>query len=263
VERFAPIGRRPTKHGDRWRLDVRQGHSALHLPNLRIGTRNAIPRFMLDLRERALSGELAELADLDLLALVLGTGSAGKGVAALARDVLDAVGGLEGLSRAAPHGLAGRRGLGPAKATRLVAAVELGRRATLGALAHRSPVLATFGEVVGWARPRLAGLDHEEVWLLSVDGRNGLKSARRVAQGGLHGCALTTRDVLGPALRDAASAILLVHNHPSGDPRPSAEDVAMTRALTTACEVVGLPLLDHVIVARGGATSLFESGALT
>jgi DNA repair protein RadC len=218
--------------------------------------------FVLDLRERALSGDLGRLGDIELLALVLGTGSAGERVTELARDLLDASGGLEGLVRAAPHGLAARRGLGPAKATRLVAALELGRRATLSGLAHRHPVLASFDEVVGWARPRLAGLDHEEVWLLSVDGRNGLKSARRVAQGGLHGCSLTTRDVLGPALRDAASAILLVHNHPSGDPRASTEDIGMTRALAAACDVVGLPLLDHVIVARGGASSLFESGAL-
>ena len=219
-------------------------------------------RSVLDLRERALFGDLGRLGDFELLALVLGTGSTGERVTELARDLLDASGGLEGLVRAAPHGLAARRGLGPAKATRLVAALELGRRATLSALAHRHPVLASFDEVVGWARPRLAGLDHEEVWLLSVDGRNGLKSARRVAQGGLHGCSLTTRDVLGPALRDAASAILLVHNHPSGDPRASIEDIGMTRALAAACNVVGLPLLDHVIVARGGASSLVETGAL-
>jgi DNA repair protein RadC len=215
-----------------------------------------------DFRERALAGDVGRLSEAELVALVLGTGSPGETVTELAHELLEAAGGLEGLSRSAPHGLAARRGLGPAKATRLVAALELGRRATLSALVHRYPVLATFDEVVGWARPRLAGLDHEEVWLLCVDGRNGLKSARRVAQGGLHGCALTTRDVLGPALRDAASAILLVHNHPSGDPRASAEDIGMTRALATACEIVGLPLLDHVIVARGGATSLLESGAL-
>lgn len=217
---------------------------------------------MLDLRERALSFDLARLGDVELVALVLGTGSAGQSVSELARELFDAAGGLEGLLRSAPHGLAARRGLGPAKATRLVAALELGRRAMLSSLAHRIPVLDSFDEVVDWARPRLAGLDHEEVWLLSVDGRNGLKSARRVAQGGLHGCALTTRDVLGPALRDAASAILLVHNHPSGDPRASPEDVGMTRSLAAACKVVGLPLLDHVIVARGGASSIFESGAL-
>ncbi len=100
------------------------------------------------------------------------------------------------------------------------------------------------------------------MWLFSLDGQNGLKAARRIAQGGQHGCALATRDVLGPALRDAASAILMLHNHPSGDPRPSAEDVSMTRALAAACQVVGLTLLDHVIVARGGASSLYQEGAL-
>jgi DNA repair protein RadC len=183
-------------------------------------------------------------------------------VSDLASALLETLGGLEGLARASAHGIATRRGVGKAKAARVVAALALGRRATLGYLAERSTVLGSFDAVVEWARPRLAGLDHEEVWLLSLDGKNGLKAARRIAQGGLHGCALTTRDVLGPALRDAASAILLVHNHPSGDPRPSAEDLGMTRLLAGACEVVGVPLLDHVIVARGGASSLLEAGAL-
>ena len=96
------------------------------------------------------------------------------------------------------------------------------------------------------------------MWLLSLDGRYGLKSARRIAQGGLHGCALLTRDVLGPALRDGASAFVLIHNHPSGDPAPSAEDIAMTRAVRAAGELVGVPLIDHVVIARGGACSLNE-----
>lgn len=217
---------------------------------------------MIDLRERALSGDLTRLGDAELLAILLGTGAPGERVTELASDLLNAVGGLEGLARASPHGIATRRGVGPAKAARIVAALALGRRALLGGLAERATVLGSFDALVDWARPRLAWLDHEEVWLLSLDGANGLKAARRVAQGGMHGCALTTRDVLGPALRDAASAILLVHNHPSGDPRPSTEDLGMTRALARACEVVGVPLLDHVIVARGGASSLLEAGAL-
>jgi DNA repair protein RadC len=217
---------------------------------------------VIDLRERALSGELNRLADAELLAILLGTGAAGERVTELARDLLEALGGLEGLARASAHGIATRRGVGPAKAARVVAGLALGRRATLGGLAGRTTVLDSFEDVAEWARPRLAALDHEEVWLLTLDGRNGLKAARRIAQGGLHGCALTTRDVLGPALRDAASAILLVHNHPSGDPRPSAEDLAMTRALAGACKVVGVPLLDHVIVARSGAASLLEAGAV-
>lgn len=217
---------------------------------------------MLDLRERVLLGDLPRLGDAELVAIVLGTGTAGESVSELARDLFDAIGGLEGLARVSPHGMAERRGVGPAKAARIAAAVELGRRVALAGLSLRNTELGSFDAVVDWALPRFAALDHEEVWLLALDGRNALKAARRIAQGGLHGCALTTRDVLGPALRDAASAILLVHNHPSGDPQPSPEDVAMTRVLSRACELVGVPLLDHVIVARGGAASLVESGAL-
>jgi DNA repair protein RadC len=217
---------------------------------------------MLDLRERILLGQIDQLSDTELLALVLGTGTRGAPVAEVAGDILQVAGGLEGLGRLTPHGLTERHGLGPAKAARVAAALALGRRATLGALAVRTTLLSSFDDVVDWARPRFASLDHEEVWLLGLDGRNALKAARRIAQGGAHGCALTTRDVLGPALRDAASAIVLVHNHPSGDPNPSIEDVGMTRALARACHVVGVPLLDHVIVARGGASSLSELGAL-
>jgi DNA repair protein RadC len=213
---------------------------------------------MLDNRERALAHGIETLPDADLLALVLGTGSAGETVSVLAAALLEAEGGLVGLSRSSPHGLVQRRGLGPAKAVRVSAAFELGRRAHLLGMALRAVSVQSYEDVVAWARPRLATLDHEEVWLLSLDAHNRVKSARRIAQGGLHACALTTRDVLTPALRDAASAIVLVHNHPSGDPLPSPEDIRMTRAIVGACEVVGVPLVDHVVVARGGACSLFE-----
>lgn len=213
---------------------------------------------MPDFRERALANGIETLPDADLLAIVIGTGCAGETVSRLAAGLLEEEGGLVGLARTSPHGLVRRRGLGPAKAVRMAAAFELGRRAHWGALGSRFVPLSGYADVVEWARPRLATLDHEEVWLLSLDAHNGVKSARRIGQGGLHGCALTTRDVLTPALRDAASAIVLVHNHPSGDPKPSPEDVRMTRAVADACEIVGMPLFDHVVVARSGACSLFE-----
>ncbi len=213
---------------------------------------------MPDLREHALAFGVQALADADLLALLLGTGSAGESVAVSAALLLENSGGLEGITRLGPHALA-RRGIGPAKATRIAAALELGRRALLKVLAEERTKFDGFDEVVRWARPRLCPLEHEEVWLLSLDGKYGLKSARRIAQGGLHGCALLTRDVLGPALRDGASAIVLIHNHPSGDPSPSPEDFAMTRAVRAAGELVGVPLIDHVVVARSGATSLNEA----
>jgi len=173
--------------------------------------------------------------------------------------ILSAVGGVGGLARADVPTLVAT-GLSPAAAARLVAAVELGRRSLLAGA--EGEVLASHEAVVRWARPRLAHLEHEEVWVLLLDGRHHLRAATRVAQGGLHACALTPADVLRPAIRGAASAIVLVHNHPSGDPAPSSEDVTMTRAVATACEVVAVPLLDHVIVARDGASSLLDRGLL-
>jgi DNA repair protein RadC len=214
---------------------------------------------MPDSRERALRQGVETLSDSDLLAVVLGTGTTGQSVGLLAATLLDAEGGLAGLARSTPHGLVARRGVGPVKATRLAAAFELGRRLQIVEQGTLTTPLRSHDEVVAWARPRLAALQHEEVWLLVLDGRNALKSSRRIAQGGLHACALTTRDVLAPALRDGGSAIVLVHNHPSGDPSPSAEDVAMTRAIAAACDLIGIPLVDHVVVARDGACSLFNS----
>jgi DNA repair protein RadC len=179
-------------------------------------------------------------------------------VGLVAAHLLESEGGLESVARRAPHGLSDRRGIGPAKAARLAAAFELGRRVQQRGLLATEFCVRDHSEVVAWAHPRLSALEHEEVWLLSLDARNSVKAARRIARGGAHGCALTTRDVLSPALRDNASAIILIHNHPSGDPRPSPEDVSMTLAIRSACEVVGVPLLDHVVVARGGSSSLFE-----
>jgi DNA repair protein RadC len=116
--------------------------------------------------------------------------------------------------------------------------------------------------IVAWARPRLAVLDHEELWVLALDGRNGLRAARLVASGGLHGLHVGVRDVLRPVLRDAASVFVLVHNHPSGSPAPSDEDIAFTQKVAETSAVVGTPLVDHVIIARQHASSFLELGLL-
>jgi DNA repair protein RadC len=211
-----------------------------------------------DIRERALQSGVAELGDAELVTLLLGTGSAGRSAERVALGLLEAAGGIEGIARQGLHGFAAQPGVGPVKAARLAAAIELGRRSLIRSLAERRLVLDCFDAVADWARPRLAALDHEEVWLLCLDGRSGLKSSLRVAQGGLHGCALTARDVLTPAVKDSAAAILLVHNHPSGDPQPSPDDVEMTKHVAKCADLIGIPLLDHVVVARSGSQSIFE-----
>lgn len=204
-----------------------------------------------------------QLADTELLALLLGTGDRGRSALELAATLLAQSGGAHRLAAESACSLASRRGVGPAKATRILAGLQLGRRALLSELAEQRPLCADFAAVVAWARPRLAGLGHEEVWALALDGRHGIKSQRRVATGGVHGAALTAADILRPALLDAATALIVVHNHPSGDPNPSEDDVQMTRALAAACRAVAIPLLDHVIVAREGACSLSQLGALS
>jgi DNA repair protein RadC len=223
----------------------------------RLLCRPAEESYVPEIRERALQSGVAELGDAELLSLLLGTGSAGHPVERVALALLEAAGGLEGIARFGPHAFAAQAGVGPVKAARIAAAVELGRRSLLRALSERRPLLDCFEAVVDWARPRLAALDHEEVWLLCLDGRSGLKASVRIAQGGLHGCALTARDVLAPAVKNAAAAILLVHNHPSGDPQPSPDDVEMTKHVANCAELVGVPLLDHVVVARSGARSVW------
>jgi DNA repair protein RadC len=222
-------------------------------------------------RERAASLGLEALGDEDLLALVLGTGAGGESVRLLATRLLDDAGGLLGLVRRGPGGLAQERGVGQVKALRILAGCELGRRAhtreLTGAIhdgsTHgetRARRFADFEQVAAWARPRLGALEHEELWLLAVDGRQGARAARRIAAGGIHGLHVSARDVLRAALREAASAFLVVHNHPSGDPTPSAADLDFTARLARAGHAVGMPLLDHVIVARDGATSLLAQG---
>jgi DNA repair protein RadC len=209
------------------------------------------------LQERAIVDGSEALADVELLAVLLGTGGGGAPLATVAAALVDELG-VAGLARAGIGELCQRRGIGPAKALRLVAAVELGRRAVLAASLEATPRMPDRDAVVAWARPRLATLDHEELWVLLLDGRNGLRAARRVASGGIHGLHVSVRDVLRVALREAASGFILVHNHPSGEPTPSDEDGVFTRAVTQGATLVGCPLLDHVIIARERASSMLD-----
>lgn len=212
-------------------------------------------------RERAILEGIDALGDAELLALLLGTGTARRAVEPFAADLLDMCGGLEGLATMGICALAEHPGMGPAKATRIGAGLELGRRALLRTVAWPRKPLHSSAEVAKWALP-LAGLDHEQLWVLALDGRNGLRAAKRVAQGGLHGCALSARDLLRVVVREAASAFVMVHNHPSGDPSPSEEDIELTRTVARAADTLGTPLVDHVIVAAGGHVSLFDRGVV-
>jgi DNA repair protein RadC len=212
--------------------------------------------------DRAIQAGVDTLGDADLLSIILGTTGGGAPLATLTATLLDDHGGVGGLLRMGVGELAEHRGVGPAKAARLAAALELGRRAVQVAALEASPRLFDGAAVVAWAKPRLATLDHEELWVLALDGRHGLRAARRAASGGIHGLHVGVRDVLRLALREAASAFVLVHNHPSGDPQPSDEDMAFTKAVLEGAAAVGTPLLDHVIIARQRSSSMLDLGLL-
>ena len=213
-------------------------------------------------RERAMTDGIGALNDADLIAILLGTGMAGRPVATVACELLTQFGGFEGLSRSGPAVLAKERGLGVVKALRLSASLEIGHRHMEQVMRSR-PTARHPRAVADLFVPRIGWLDYEEMWVVSLDGRNGIRSTRRVAQGGLHGCSVTARDILRVALAGAATAIVLVHNHPSGDPSPSTEDIALTKSVVAAAAVVGMPLVDHVIVTgAGGYVSLRDIGAL-
>ena len=214
-------------------------------------------------RGRTLTEGVAALDDTDLIAILLGTGVAGRQVALMASGLLERAGGLEGLARLGPTALADQPGLSFARAMRLAAALELGRRSCERSANPRER-LRTPAAIATWFTARIGRLDHEEMWVLALDGRHGLRGTRRVAQGGLHGCSVTARDILRAALADAASSMVLIHNHPSGDPTPSKEDIAMTHVVAAAASIVGTPLVDHVIVtSTGGYVSLMDLGALS
>ncbi|MFO0756222.1 MAG: DNA repair protein RadC [Byssovorax sp.] len=214
-------------------------------------------------RERALDGGIASLGDAELLAILLGTGLSGRPVSVVAAALLDGFSGVGGLLRAGPGALAAHPGIGMAKALRISAALELGRRAAQLRRPGLGPV-HTSADVAAWATPKIGALDHEEMWVAALDVKNRIRASRRVAQGGLHGCSVLARDVLRAALSEAAAAIVLVHNHPSGDPSPSPEDVTTTQEIAAAASVVGMPLLDHVIVtAGGGYFSMLDKGILS
>ena len=213
-------------------------------------------------RERAALVGVESLGDAELLAVLLGTGCAGIPVGVLAATLLDDHGGIGGLARTGLGHLAEAAGMGSAKAARVAAAIELGRRAAFAASLDASPRLPDREAVERWARPRLATLDHEELWVLALDGRHGLRAARLVAAGGIHGLHVTARNPLRIALREAASAFVLVHDHPSGNPTPSEEDVGFTCAVAAGASAIGTPMLDHVIVARRRSTSMLDAGLL-
>jgi DNA repair protein RadC len=208
----------------------------------------------------AASGASA-LSDAELLALLIGTGTAREGVLDVAARVLATVGGPGALARLQPSELAALPGLGPARAAEIVAAMELGRRASRDIAAERPQILRP-ADAAALLGPTLAHLEQERSVVLLLDRRHRLLREVVVGIGGIAHAPMEPREVFAAALREpGVAAVLVAHNHPSGDPTPSPDDRAITRRLAQAAETLGVEFLDHVIVSAGGWSSL-RAGAV-
>ena len=212
-------------------------------------------------RERLASRGAEALSAAELLALVLRTGARGRDALDVARALLARCGGLDRLESAPASDMAGVAGVGPAKAASLVAAFELGRRCASSHLPEGA-ALGSPQDVFHHFASRLRRLDHERFVVVLLDGRHRVLGEAVVSQGTLTASLVHPREVFRPALRASAAAVILVHNHPSGDPTPSAEDRSVTGRLARAGELLGIRVLDHVVVAERGYVSLREEGDL-
>ena len=208
-------------------------------------------------RERLLALGPRALADGELLALLLGTGTAGLSARAAAQGLLERAP-LAELAWSPPAALAGAPGVGLARAAALAAAFELGRRGAWDP-PRRGDRCLDPGRVAELLRHAAHG-ERETFHVVLLDVRGRLLRAAQVAEGSLTQCPVSPRDALRPAVREGAHGVVFVHNHPSGDPAPSPEDHDLTERLRAASELVGVLARDHVIVAAGGYFSFVEAG---
>ena len=212
-------------------------------------------------RERLDALGSSALSDAELIALLLRTGNRGNGALAVAMDLLSRHGGLQGLSRVSGHELGRSQGIGPAKSASLRAALEIGRRLA-GRRLRAGAVIRSPSDVYHHFHPRLRDARQEHFLVILLDARHRVLRSEMISQGTLTASLVHPREVFRPALRDAAAALVLVHNHPSGDPTPSAEDREVTARLASAGEILGVRVLDHIVVAERGFCSLREQGEL-
>lgn len=211
-------------------------------------------------RERLLEHGPGVLADAELLAILLRTGRKGENVVDLARRLLETLGGLRGLVRADAASLQRVDGLGPAKAAELAAALELGRR--VHAIdPGEQPTLLRPEAVFALLGPRLLGKTREEFYALPLDTKGRLLGGVAPVSGGsVSAVTIRPAETFRQAIMLEATSVILAHNHPSGDPRPSAQDVEVTRELIAAGELLDIEVLDHVVIGAKGFVSLRREG---
>ncbi|MDR3229470.1 MAG: DNA repair protein RadC [Puniceicoccales bacterium] len=190
------------------------------------------------------------LADAELLAMILRFGTKGEDVLKVATHLVHDAGSLANLVAWSPEDFAERRGIGKVKALQLMTVFEIARRV----IEQRKPAdMGTPGAVSEYFRDVVLGLDVEKCWVLCLNSRNHLQRCIEITSGTSNSTLVTPQGVFRPALRLAATAVIVVHNHPSGDPEPSRADFAATRRLKEAGEILNIELRDHIVLGTPAA----------
>lgn len=201
------------------------------------------------------------LSNKEILAILLRTGTKGENVLELAERILTEAGGLIGLARLSIHELEQVHGIGPAKAAQVKAGLELGKRSISADPTARS-VINSPSDVADLVMEEMRNLDREHFRIMHLSTRNNVLGISAVSVGSLNSSIVHPRECFKEAIRRNANSIILLHNHPSGDPSPSREDLDITRRLTEGGKILGIEVLDHVIIGEKRYVSLKEQGII-
>ncbi len=212
-------------------------------------------------RERLLKFGEQALSAQELIQLILGRGIAGESVAVTAQKLLTQFGSLQKLSEASIEELFSIKGIGLAKATQIKAAVEVGRRLSTQTPAYKKKELLNPEKVARLVRSKLKDYSKEHFYLIALDSRNW--SIHEVSLGTLNASIVHPREAFTEAIKSKAASVIIAHNHPSGDPEPSQDDLEITKRLVEAGKVLDIEVLDHIIVTKETFLSMKEKGILS
>jgi len=206
-------------------------------------------------RERLEKQGAEVLNDAELIAILLRVGMRGASAVQIGQRLLFLFGGLDGLQRATFLELCNVEGVGPAKAAQIKAAIEVGRRIAKIKPQERR-LISSPQDVADQVQYKMAALEQEELWILLLDTRNHHLRTEHLYRGSLNASTVRPAEIFKSGIRHNAAALIIVHNHPSGDPSPSPEDVNLTRMLIEAGKMLELPILDHIVVGTHGTASI-------
>jgi len=207
-------------------------------------------------RERMQKHGSEALSTSELIAVLIGSGTRGESVLLTAQKLLSEFGNLKNIAGASVKELSRLKGIGPARAMQIKAAFELGRRLEDPDYCTSESPVQSPEQAYKSVQEKLKGKKKEHFYLLCLDTRNRVCSKKQVSVGNLDSSIVHPREVFKDAISSLAASVIFVHNHPSGDLEPSSEDVNLTKRLVDAGELLGIPVLDHIIVSDRGYTSL-------